>query len=52
MFARLGENIKPAQLNSLSQAAEAGNGVLSLINSFFNLGRELKMLLSSFAIPK
>ena len=53
MFARFREKIKPAVLNNLSQAAEAGNGVLSLMNNFFNLGRELKALISSsLVIPK
>jgi len=38
IFARLGVNICPAQLNSLSHAADAGSGVFSLMDMLFRAG--------------
>ena len=46
MFARFEVKICPAQRNSHVQAAEAGKGVLNIFDSFPNVEKEARILMS------
>jgi hypothetical protein len=50
MFERFGVNICPAQLNSLSHAADAASGVFSLIDKVFRSGYAFRVMISPVSV--